>query len=237
MDRFPLTRHSVVERMRATDADVRRIAFGDIVEGYWKPVYKHLRLTWHLSPDDAQDMAQGFFAEAFQRAWLQRFDPARARFRTFVRVCVDRYTMNARQADARLKRGGGIEMVSLDFASAERQLPAGGEASTDPDVRFHQEFIRALFERSVQALRRELTVDGREALFELFERYDLVHEDGLSYAQLAQESGLTTTQVTNRLARVRRRFREIALDNLRALSGSDEEFHREAREVFGLELA
>jgi RNA polymerase sigma factor (sigma-70 family) len=236
MDRFPLTRHSVVERMRATDVDVRRVAFGDIIEGYWKPVYKHLRLTWHLSPDDAEDIAQGFFAEAFERAWLQRFDPAKARFRTFVRVCVDRYTMNVRQADLRLKRGGGLEMVSLDFAAAERQLPADGDAAGDPEARFHQEFIRALFERTVQTLRRELTVDGSESLFDLFERYDLVHEDGISYAQLARESGLTTTQVTNRLARVRRRFREIALDNLRALCGSDEEFQREARDVFGLEI-
>jgi transposase-like protein len=70
----------------------------------------------------------------------------------------------------------------------------------------------------------------------MFERYDLAHEEGVSYAQLARELGLTTTQVTNRLARVRRRFREIALEDLRALSGSDDEFHREAREIFGLEV-
>ena len=237
MDRFPLTRHSVVERIRAGDADVRRVAFSDLAEGYWKPVYIHLRLTWHASPDDAEDLAQGFFAEAFQKSWLEKFDPAKARFRTFVRVCVDRYVMNARQADSRLKRGGGAQMVSLDFAAAERELPADPTASTDPDTTFQQEFVRALFDRAVRALRKELGAEDRAAHFALFDRYDLAAEEGLTYAQLARENGLTTTQVTNRLAQVRRRFRELALEDLRSLCGSDAEFQREARDIFGVEVS
>ena len=237
MDRFPLTRHSVVERIRAGDADVRRVAFSDLVEGYWKPVYIHLRLTWHVSPDDAEDLAQGFFAEAFQKSWLEKFDPAKARFRTFVRVCVDRYVMNARQADSRLKRGGGAQMVSLDCAAAERELPADPTASTDPDTTFQQEFVRALFDRAVRALRKELGAEDRAAHFALFDRYDLAAEEGLTYAQLARENGLTTTQVTNRLAQVRRRFRELALEDLRSLCGSDAEFQREARDIFGVEVS
>jgi DNA-directed RNA polymerase specialized sigma24 family protein len=235
MHRFPLTRHSLLERIRTTNAELRRVAFDDAVGGYWKPVYTHLRLTWHLPPEDAQDVTQGFFAEAFEKGWFERFDPGKARFRTFIRVCVDRYALNARQAEARLKRGGGIQWVSLDVGSAERQLPAA-QADSDPDIRFQQEFVRSLFERTVQVLRRELAASGRQSHFAMFERYDLAHEEGVSYAQLARELGLTTTQVTNRLARVRRRFREIALEDLRALSGSDDEFHREAREIFGLEV-
>jgi DNA-directed RNA polymerase specialized sigma24 family protein len=235
MDRFPSTRLSVVERIRSTDAEARRLAYGDVVEGYWKPVYTHLRLTWRLSPDDAQDLAQGFFAEAFQKSWFERFDPAKAKFRTFVRVCADRYVMNVKQSDGRVKRGGGIELVSLDFESAERTLPAWPAHHTDPDLAFQQEFVRALFERAVTTLRRELETEGRHAHFVLFERYDLTREDGISYAQLAGEAGLTTTQVTNRLAQVRRRFREIALEQLRGVCGSDDEFTREAREIFGVE--
>ena len=236
MDKFPVTRHSVVERIRAEDPEARRLAFGDLVEGYWKPVYKHLRVTWHLEPDAAQDVAQGFFADAFQKAWLERFDPAKARFRTFMRVCVDRFAMNARQADARLKRGGGLHTVALDFDAAERAVAADPTPANDPEAAFHQEFVRALFERTIRALRAEYAADGRDEHFVLFERYDLAHDDGLSYAQLAREFGLTTTQVTNRLAQVRRRFRERALDELRTLCGTDAEFQREARDLFGLDV-
>lgn len=184
----------------------------------------------------AEDLAQGFFAEAFERGWLERFDPARARFRTFVRLCVDRYAMNMRQADLRLKRGGGVAVVPLDFAAAEREIAGGAPAVADPEAAFHQEFVRALFERSLAMLRAEYEREGRLVFFEVFERYDLAREDGLRYGTLASELGLTTTQVTNRLAHVRRRFREITLTHLRTLCATEEEYRREARDLFGLEV-
>jgi hypothetical protein len=47
---------------------------------------------------------------------------------------------------------------------------------------------------------------------------------------------LTTTQVTNYLAQIRRSFRERALEALRGLCGSEAEFKREARDLFGMDL-
>jgi RNA polymerase sigma factor (sigma-70 family) len=234
---FPPTRHSVIERIRDTDPDARREAFGDLIEGYWKPVYKHLRITWSADAEDARDLTQAFFADAFQKSWLERYEPDKARFRTFVRVCVDRFVMNVRQSAARLKRGGGVTTVPLDFDGAEREIVAFGRSSApEPDELFHQEFVRALFDKTVQELRADYEADGRAAHFILFERYDLAPVEGVSYAQLARELDLTTTQVTNALAQVRRRFRERALATLRGLCGSDREYRREARELFGVDV-
>lgn len=233
---FPATRHSVIGRLREKDPDGRRDAFGELIDAYWKPVYKHLRLTWRLAPEDAHDLTQGFFTEAFEKEWLEGFEPGKARFRTFVRVCADRFVMNSRQSAARLKRGGSARMISLDFETVEREmLQAGQDAAPDPDAFFHQEFVRALFERAVASVRRDYEEAGRSAHFKLFERHDLSPNKGVSYASLAGEFGLTTTQVTNHLAQVRRRFRGHALEALRALCGSQEEFEREARDLFGQE--
>jgi DNA-directed RNA polymerase specialized sigma24 family protein len=234
---FPPTRHSVIERIRDGNDDTRRQAFGDLIEGYWKPVYKHLRITWRLTPDDAQDLTQGFFADAFQKSWLEKFEPGKARFRTFVRVCADRFVMNARQAASRLKRGGATQTVALDFDAAEREIAARPpSAPPEAEELFHQEFVRALFDNAVRAVRAECERSGRALHFELFEKYDLSPADDVSYALLAEQFNLTTTQVTNYLAAVRRNFREHALDSLRGLCGSDAEFKREARELFGMEL-
>lgn len=234
---FPATRHSVIERIRDVDPDRRRAAFGDLVDGYWKPVYKHLRLTWRLDPDEARDLTQGFFADAFQKSWLERYEPGKARFRTFVRVCADRFVMNTRQSASRMKRGGGVVVLSLDFDGVEREVAAWqpGQA-VEPDEAFHQEFIRALFERAVQDLRAECEAAGRQVQFAVFERYDLSPDDDVSYAQLARELALSTTQVTNHLAHARKRFRERALEALRGLCGSEQEFRREARDLFGLDV-
>ena len=233
---FPETRHSVIERIRGTKDEGRREAFGDLVTGYWKPVYKHLRLTWHLSDEDAQDVTQAFFSDAYEKSWLERYEPGKARFRTFVRLCADRCAMNWKQSASRVKRGGASETVPLDFESAERELAQ--YVSTPPDAEdfFRQEFIRALFDRAIARVREEFEAAGRGMHLQLFDRYDIAPVEGVSYAQLAQEFGLTTTQLTNYLAQVRRSFRAHALDALTSLTGSRDEFRREARELFGLEV-
>ena len=183
---FPSTRHSVIQRIRSTDPSSRRGAFDDLVTGYWKPVYKYLRLTWHLSGEDAEDLTQAFFSEAFEKAWLERFDPDRARFRTFVRLCADRLVMNRKQSESRLKRGGAVETVALDFAEAERELAAHRpSAAPDAEELFRREFIRSLFDRAVAAVRAEYQQAGRSVHLRLFERYDLAPVEGLTYADLA----------------------------------------------------
>jgi hypothetical protein len=96
--------------------------------------------------------------------------------------------------------------------------------------------VRALFARAVASVRAEYEGAGRHTHVALFERYDLDPEEGVSYSSLAQEFGLTVTQVTNWLSQIRRSFRRHALESLRGLCGSDEEFRREARELFGVDV-
>ena len=160
-------------------APERSEAFGDLVQGYWKPVYKYLRVRWRLPAEEAEDATQAFFAEAFEKAWFDRFDPGKARFRTFVRVCVDRQVMNAHQAASREKRGGGAERLSIDFAGAEHELLAQSPVMPEADDFFRREFVRALFDRAVRSLRDDYLSRGRALHWRLFERYDLSPEPRL----------------------------------------------------------
>ena len=234
---FPPTRLTVLERIRSDEPDERRRAFGPLVDAYWQPVYAYLRLRWRLPPEEARDATQSFLASAWEKRWLERYDPARARFRTFLRTCVDRFAMNRNQAANRLKRGGGAALVGLDFETAEgeiRERPI--EDPVDQDELFRREWIRGLFARSLQQVRRELDEAGHGAWFDLFERYDLGPEQDLSYAALAAGQGLSVSQVTSRLAAVRRAFRGCALANLRDACGTHDEYRSEAREIFGVEV-
>ena len=57
-----------------------------------------------------------------------------------------------------------------------------------------------------------------------------------SYAALAEEFSLAVTDVTNYLAFARREFRRSVLAQLRDMTGSDEEFQREAQSLLGVDL-
>jgi RNA polymerase sigma factor (sigma-70 family) len=233
---FPPTRLSVVARTRSADADTRRLAFEAIIEAYWKPVYKYLRLKWRLDPDQAADMTQAFFATALEKDVLGRFEPERARFRTYLRLCVDGFAGNARKAETRLKRGGGVAIVSLDFAAAEGEvMHVEPSAPADVEELFYQEWVRALFQRAVQDLRESAHASGRDVMFAAFARYDLVEDtaERPTYGALAAELGITATTVTNHLAAMRRQFRRLVLTRLRELTLTEAEFEAEAKRLLG----
>jgi RNA polymerase sigma factor (sigma-70 family) len=236
-DRFPPTRETVLDGLRSAQARERDCAFDALVSGYWRPVYKYVRIKWNATNEQAKDLTQEFFARAWEKRFFDTYDPARSAFRTFLRTCLDRFVSNERLAASRLKRGGGRRFVSLDFDSAESELNAA-TATDDPDQYFRREWMRGLFGDAVDALRADCEARDRHAHFEIFERYDLA--DGVdgkrpTYAQLAERYDLTAARVTNYLSQARRRFRRLLLDRLRSLCGSEAEYRADARDLFGIE--
>src|SRR6266704_2570560 len=93
---FPPTRYPIVTASASDNADVRRLAFDALVTVYWKPVFKYIRTKWHASPDEAADLTQRFFLRAFEKDFFSAFDARQARFRTYVRTCLDGFVANAR---------------------------------------------------------------------------------------------------------------------------------------------
>lgn len=233
---FPATRHSVVEKTRSGDEETRRVALAAIIEAYWKPVYKYLRMKWSLDPDSAADLTQEFFAGTLEKDVIEKYDPARARFRTYLRLCLDGFAANQRKAERRLKRGGGVTLVPLDFATAEGEI-ATREPAVDADVDelFYREWVRALMERSVADLRRAAIAAGRPEMFEVFARYDLAADtdERPTYAEIARALALTPATVTNHLASMRRQFRAIVLERLRELTSDEDEWEAEAAKLLG----
>jgi RNA polymerase sigma factor (sigma-70 family) len=234
---FPQTQQSVLDRIQSGNADVRRAAFGDLAEGYWRPSYHYLRLHWRLDSETAEDVVQAFFTVAFEKGYVEKYDPAKARFRTFLRTCLDRFVQNYRKAERAEKRGGHVQRLSLDFPGAEHELASLASSDLgDLDRFFHDETVRALFARTVDALRASWRAEEREVVFRVFDLHDLNPRSDTNYASVARDLNLTTSQVTNYLHAARRRFKELTLVHLRALVATDEEFRLEARELFGLEI-
>lgn len=211
------------------------MAHADLVEAYWKPVYKYLRLKWHLAPEAAADATQDFFLSVLEKDLVGRYDPGRARFRTYLRLCLDGFASNQLKAERRLKRGGGVTPVPLDFTTAEGELVRiEPSAPADVDDLFYREWVRALFDQAVTDVRAQAESRGRQTMFEVFARYDLADPEARpSYDDIATALGLTTATVTNHLAAMRREFRAIVLDRLREITGSEEEWEAEARRLLG----
>jgi len=239
MTRFPETRGSLVAAVRSPDEATRARALSTLAEAYWRPIYAYVRLHFGRSHEEAADLTQDFFARLVEKPLLERFDPEKARLRTYLRLAVDGLVANDFRSRSRLKRGGGKEALSLDFEAVRSEVEerrAGVQLS--PEELFEREWARSVFTLAVERFRGTCEEDGRELRFALFSAYDL--EDGSSperptYEDLARRFGTSAVDVTNQLAAARRDFRRIVLDLLRELTVSDAEFRLEARALLGIE--
>src|SRR6187549_969994 len=136
--RFPVTNQSAIAAARSDDHLTRERAFATILNSYWKPVYKYIRLKWQADNEDAKDLTQGFFANAFEKNHFASYDAAKASFQTFLRTCLDGFVANERKAGRRLKRGGDVDHYQLDFAAAEHELAAHASSTLSPEDYFHR---------------------------------------------------------------------------------------------------
>lgn len=236
LHKFPVTNHSAIQAARSDDQLTRRRAFDTILASYWKPAYKYIRLKWQADNEDAKDLTQGFFANAFEKNHFANYDATKASFQTFLRTCLDGFVANERKAGRRLKRGGDLDHYQLDFVTAENELATHASTDLSPEEYFHREWVRWMFTLAVEALRQRCDESGRNVHFQLFERYDLRDDANASYASLATEFNLDAATVNNYLAAVRRDFRRVVLEKLREITATDEEFRTEARSLLGVDV-
>ncbi len=228
---FETTQPSLVARLARGEGEAHEA----LVRAYWKPVYKYLRVRWRRSHDEAADLTQGFFLDCLERRVLATFVPGRARFRTYLRACLDRYAGGRARAARALKRGGRVLHVELDFEGAAAELARAAMPGADFERYFEVEWARHMVAGALAALRAELEGRGKGAYYAVFCAYDLRPEAGEapSYAEVAARLGLKVTDVTNYLSSARRAFRRHVLERVREATADDDEFRAEATALLG----
>jgi len=116
--RFRTTRWTVVMISAQSQAREGRAAFAELYQLYRYPLYAFARRGGH-SPEDAQDLTQGFFLHLLEHRALTHVDRLKGKFRSFLLASFQNYLSVEARRDRRLKRGGDYEFVSLDLESAE----------------------------------------------------------------------------------------------------------------------
>lgn len=203
-----------------------------VMRAYRSPIIAVLRHRLGLDLADAEDLAHDFLGQALAKQWLERYDPGKARFRTFLRSCLLAFASTAHESAGRLKRGGGVHHVALDDAM---QSPVPDAAD---EQLFDREWVRSILEIALDAFHAECTTAGREVTWRVFHARDVAGAEAdapPSYAELATRFDLPVTQVTNCLTWARPRFRAQVLEALRALTATEGEFRSEARALLGVD--
>lgn len=204
---FPTTQWSLVVRAGTESPTTARAALDGLCRRYWYPIYGFVRRQGRTH-HEAEDCTQAFFAQLLATAGMQRADPARGRFRTFLLTAVRNFlTAEWRGAHA-AKRGGGVGAVSLDLPVDDpRFVLEPADRGLTPEQAFDRRWARELIDRTVRELREDYARDGRAGVFDALAPLVWGHDVAAdSLAEHAARSGLSTAGFTVALHRLRRRL-------------------------------
>src|SRR6185436_7153471 len=115
---FATTHWSVVLAAGHGSGTGAQAALEKLCRAYWFPLYVFARRQGN-SPEDAQDLTQDFFCRLLEKNYLAKADPDRGKFRTFLLRSLKHFLVNEWKRAGRLKRGGGVEFLSIDTKEAE----------------------------------------------------------------------------------------------------------------------
>lgn len=232
--RFPLTRWSLIRRAGGAPGDERTTALNELLSAYWKPLYAFLR-SRGADNETAKDRVQGFFVSLLERDLLDRFDPAKGKFRTFLLTCFERWCADAYDAERAAKRGGGAPVVRLDVRPEDDTAVAEVQArGGTPADHFLAMWAREKMARALSSMRARLLAAGDLAGAHVFEGYlEADNPARPGYAALAARSGLDESAVRHKLEKLRRGLREALLDEVRAEVRDDAEAEEELAALMG----
>ncbi len=231
---FQTTHWSAVLASRGGDADAARQGLARLCEAYWYPLYVFIRLQGH-SPEDSQDLAQGFFAQALEKSYFQEAEPAKGKFRSFLLLALKRYMANEWHRAHRQKRGGGRELISLDAQETETRYRAEPLDGMSPEKAYDLRWARTLLERVLERLGAEYISRERRAVFEALRGLLGGEQTGRSYAEIGRGLAMSEGAVKVAVHRLRQRYRELLRDEIAHTVASpemvDDELRRTSRVV------
>lgn len=217
--RFATTHWSLVLAAGESGVDGSGRALEELCSRYWYPLYAYARRRGS-DAEDARDLTQAFFAQLLEKRAVRAADPTRGRFRTFLLASMQNFLAGEWRKAHSLKRGGAVEVLSLDFDSAEASYGLEASRELSPEAVYERRWALGLLQRAVDDLQAHYARDGKADLFEALKGYLGGDGEVPLYPELAarlgQSEGALRTALSRLRTRWRRRVRELVSETVRA---------------------
>src|SRR5208282_1899241 len=203
---FPTTRWTLVLAAGDPERKEARSALVSLCESYWYPLYSFLRRRGYPA-DQAQDLTQEFFVRILEGRYLDRAEPAKGRFRSFLLTSLKFFVADEGDRNRAQKRGGGI-VEPLEFQSGEERYQREPAHDETPERIFERRWALSVIDRVVEKLRDEFAQHGHAEHFARLKVFLLGQSDA-PYAALAREMNMSEGALKVAIHRLRKRYREL----------------------------
>jgi RNA polymerase sigma factor (sigma-70 family) len=230
--RFPETSLGFVSPLHDPSSGRYRASLETLCERYWKPVYGYVRAAWAKGNEDAKDLTQAFFVWLLEGSALQRFERERGSFRTYLRTLLKRFVGHQELALHRLKRGGGVKLLSLE--GTVPTIPEADPKTADPEKVFERVWLTELVDRALDRVRERHVSSGETVALRVYQDFELAPEpERPTYRELAARLGIAEGDVKTHLFAVRREVRAELRAELAQITENDRDLEDEWNRLFG----
>lgn len=228
--RFETTHWSLVVQAADRDDSQAQQALSILCERYWLPLYACVRCRVS-DIHEAQDLTQAFFTRLLEKNTFAQASPERGRFRAFLLTSLKNFLTNEWDRQQAQKRGGGQQVLSLDWDSGESRLSLEPADHQTPDRVFERQWTLTLLEHTVTRLQAEFAASGKQRQFELLKGTLTGDRGEASYADAAQELDMTADAVRQAAQRMRRRYRELLREEVAQTVQNPDEIDQEIQRL------
>lgn len=198
-------------------------AFDTFVRIYWKPLYFFVRQHGHDN-ETAKDIVQEFLTTVLEKGSLAKADPSRGRFRTFLLAALTNFMKDRAKAASRQKRGGAQTILSLDFATGEKEYALEVASGESPETVLNRTWARTLWKQAISELK------GEPSHLEAFTLY----LSGADYETISRKTGLTPAAAKMAVHRMKGQLRDTVQHYILQTAVDEEELKAEIAEFMAL---
>jgi RNA polymerase sigma factor (sigma-70 family) len=187
------TRASIFIQLNTADAHPRELAWRQFYRHY-APVISGYAYRNGANRQQAEEVVQDVICGFFEASPRFVYDPARGRFRAYLKACVGR-ALQRRKLSRRRARAVSMEDVDLP-----------DERIDDDDELWEKLWQQQILRRAVEVVREQYARKGKLQTFKAFEQNVV---KGLSAPETAELLGMNVASVHAAKSRVTEKLREV----------------------------
>ena len=153
-------------------------------------------------------MIQSFFLSLIESKSLSRADPLKGKFRSYLLAALQNHMLSEITRNNALKRGGGMQLISIDEEDVESKFAAAHISNRAPaEAVFEREWAVAAVEAAMGQLEAEFTRRDKRVIFLALKPFLIGEQPVGTYEQTALLLGQSTGAVRTGVHRLRQDFR------------------------------
>ena len=209
---FTTTHWSVVLEAQG-ESPAAQEALEKLCRTYWRPIFAFLRRQG-VSPHEAEDITQGFFAQLLERRSLDAVRKEKGRLRSYLLGALKYFLADEQRRAMAVKRGKGQRLIPLKELRTDEGIEIEPADPVTAEMIYERRWALTVLEQVLDRLKNEYRTAGNAALFDSLKQL-LPDEPGSpAQAEIAAQLSMTENAIRQAFYRFRRRYQLLLREEI-----------------------